>query len=167
MKYFYLIVILCLVFVIHGLVIDTPKDQNTIKPLKYLNELEGIWKVDYAFNQNNWEINAVKGISHQWYEVIILKEDTFYLEDHEWWPPRKSSNSTEYFPFEGKEFIKGTYKIKDDTLLFDGYYTDYLYSDNYSNPTGYKKTFTFKVNGDTLNLLQNAVIKDRLIRKNN
>ncbi|MFH0864610.1 MAG: hypothetical protein V1904_00335, partial [Bacteroidota bacterium] len=132
---------------------------------QYSNELEGTWKVDYAFNRMEWDMDIANGISHQWYEKIIFKKDTFRLENHEWWPPRKSNNGIEYFPYEGKVFIKGTYKIKYDTLILEGYYTDYLYSDNDNNTANYQKTFTFIINSDTLTLIQNAVLKDKLIRE--
>ncbi len=166
MNYYFLLFIFCPVCVITGLLTDISKDQSSVKPFRHTDELEGTWNVDYSFNQIDWEMKASKGISHQWYEKIIFKKDTFCLEDHEWWPPRKSNNGTEYFPYEGKKFIRGTHNIKSDILFLDGYYTDYLYSDNTADSHKYIKTFTYKINADTLELSVNAAIKYRLIRKN-
>lgn len=129
------------------------------------NKLEGIWKVDSAFNENMWNKNIKKGVSHEWYEILTFKKDSFFLEEHEWWPPHTETDGKEYFAANFTNYILGTLHIQRDTIALDGYYTDYLYSAKVDRMYKYNSIFRYNLNSDTLELMEYSFLKQRMIRR--
>lgn len=128
-------------------------------------KLSGLWRVDNSYNEAIWNEHINKGISHEWFESLIIKNDSFFLENHEWWPPHTIADGKEYFAADFTNYIIGTYQVKRDSLLLDGYYTDYLYSSKVDRMYRYNPVFRFKLNTDTLELSEYSFLKQKMIRR--
>jgi hypothetical protein len=130
-----------------------------------LTEIEGTWKVDKTFNETAWHECMQKGISHEWIESLIIRNDSFFMENHKWWPPHTVSSGKEYFAADFTSYIIGTFTVNKDTLKLNGYSTDYLYSTKVDSSYKYHPSFVFKQSTDTLELTENSYLKYRMIRK--
>ncbi len=136
-----------------------------VKTVPTSEKLNGTWKVDSLFNEAKWHRNMEKGISHDWFEILTLKKDSFFLESHEWMPPHTDPNGKEYFAANFTNYIIGTFRTFRDTLLLDGYYTDYLYSSKVDKMYKYNPVLRFTLKIDTLELSEYSFLKQRMIKQ--
>lgn len=128
------------------------------------NKLAGTWKVDSTYNEIIWRTNIGKGISHEWFEALTIRKDSFSLEKHEWLPPHTGYDRKEYFAANLTNYLIGTFHINKDTLLLDGYYTDYLFSAKVDRLHKYNAVLRFALNADTLQLTEYSYLNQRMIR---
>jgi hypothetical protein len=141
MKYIFSIgIILLLIMGIFAHPIKSEKENVSAGP-----NINGLWGVDSSYNESIWNEHVAKGISHEWFESLIIKNDSFFLEDHEWWPPHTVADGKEYFAADFTNYIIGTYKVIRDSLILNGYYTDYLYSTKVDRIYRYNPIFRFKI----------------------
>lgn len=165
-----LFIVFCFMVLISAVIISgepSVKNSETCTDTLISHDtLEGSWTVDNSYNNTAWDESSQKGISHEWFESLIIRNDSFFLEDHEWWPPYSFADGKEYFAAEFTNYIIGTCLVRKDTLLLDGYTTDYTYSTRVDSMYKYHHRLLFKLNADTLELTEYSFLKQRMIRKN-
>ena len=161
MKYFFSIGFI--LFLIIGMLAHPTKSEK--ENILVGPKLDGIWKVDSSFNDAAWDVSMQKGISHEWFQFLTVRNDSFFLEDHEWWPPHTVADGKEYFAADFTNYIIGTYQVKRDSLILNGYFTNYLYSTKVERLYKYDPVFRFKINADTLELTEYSFLKQRMIRR--
>jgi hypothetical protein len=144
---------------------SAPPDDNDKTNAQLTAKLDGTWRVDSSYNEKKWNENILKGESHEWFEFLKIKKDSFFLEDHEWWPPHAETDGKEYFAADFTNYILGTYHIRKDSLILDGYYTDYHYSTKVDRMYRYNPVFRFTLNSDTLELSEYSFLRQKMIRR--
>lgn len=142
---------------------STVKMKNVIDTSVSDNPLNGTWVVDQDYNLTKMQINISKNLSYHWQEILIFSKDTFFLEEGKHYRPRNSNDGVQYLPYEGKNYFKGLYTCRNDSLFMRGRNTDYKYS--YTEyEYNINRYYLYKISNDTLFLTDEFSRKYQLIR---